>query len=610
MRKILLLVLFFLLPCYAFAVVDPYAISVTASVNKTSLTTQEELRLTVIIDGAMIDSAPQLPSLPGFNIYGPATTTEIRNFHTMTIFDYVMLPRFPGTFVIGPITVTYRNKTYQTEPITVTVYRVDPAAASGGSQTPSQTIPAAPSKPALKDTSTSNMTPLERNLYQLARQRVKKDYFLVAAVDNNKPYTNQLFSFVVRFYYAKPFLGSSVPYTAPVINNLFLEETNRTQGEQVLQGKLYEYIEICYAASGVAPGSAEIGSASITYVPANARNVSLFDRMLAVVSQQQQESRTIESNPVKVTIQPVPEQDQPKSFYGAVGSGYNISAELDHDQVEAGEAVNLTVKVNGSGNLKATSDLRMPNLNGLKTYDVVAASGSKAINGKLQSYKIFKMVLVPLSSGDYTLPALAWSYYDPSLREYRTLYTQPFTLHVLPSSKVDSGFDFTAQSDIGKGFTALGKDIHYLKTSLPPNNTSILVMISQFPLIVYLALAWLILAFWRGILNKNHADQKRSMAKLRTQIKQADSEEALAEALSRYVQLTYGVHTGSLTLRDIEQELTQKGCPAEQIQQLSTLWQQLDTLRFAPVSSQGEGLQDLRKKALQVIKAMDKGERK
>ena len=44
--------------------------------------------------------------------------------------------------------------------------------------------------------------------------------------------------------------------------------------------------------------------------------------------------------------------------------------------MEAGEAVNLTVNVNGPGNLKPTSDLKLPSLPGFKVYDVASSAGT------------------------------------------------------------------------------------------------------------------------------------------------------------------------------------------------------------------------------------------
>ena len=588
------------------AAFDPNGISMTASVNKTSLTLDDELTLTVTVDGAAGDLvAPQLPSLPAVNVYARSTSKQIHNFHAISTFEYVMLPRFAGKATIGPITLRYGNKTYQTDPITVTIYRTPTKTNTKSAPTVpatqhSRTAPSARQSVATQPAPT-NLPPLERDLY-IRASRQHQDYFMIAAVSNPSPYANQTFTLAVRFYYDAPFSGNA-PYTAPTLNNLFVEELGRSEGRQTIDNKLYDYIEIRYAATGVMSGPAQINPASITYIPISRRDFSLFDRMFASVSQ---EPQTVQSNPISLTIRPVPTQDQPKSFYGAVGSGYHISAEIDRSQVEAGDAVNLTVKVNGDGNLKATEDLKLPQMNGFKTYDVVTTSGAVPSNGTLKSYKIFKTVLVPLSSGNYLIPPLAWSYYDPVKQQYLTLNTQPIELAVTPSSKTDTGFDFTSQTDLGNGFQELGQDIHYLKSTLAEQNDSFLQQVANLWWVCYLGFALLLGGVVFAFADKNTLASKRALAKARHRLKHAFSEESVVDALSLYLQLTYQISTATLPLRDIEKALAQKGCSEELIKRFAALWQQLESVRFAPVALQSQSTQALAQQALDLMKAMDK----
>ncbi len=608
MRKLLFLLLCLTLPLAGQAALDPNGITMTASVNKTALTLDDELTLTVTVDGAAGDFVPQLPSMPAFNVYARSASKQIHNMHATSTFEYVMMPRFPGAATIGPITLHYGNKEYRTEPIQVTVYRTQNAQTNTASATRS-TSQTATTPAAARNTQTAqvpqapaNMPTLERNLYNLAAQQVGKDYFMVAAVSNSAPYANQTFTLAVRFYYDKPFSGSA-PYTAPGITNLFLEEIGRTDGNQKIGNVNYPYIEIRYAATGVTAGKAEIGPASIEYVPGGRLDLSIFDRMFAALGQ---EPEIAKSKPIALTIRPVPSENKPKSFYGAVGSGYTLTADIDRTDVEAGEAVNLTVKVTGPGNLKSTSDLVLPNVPGLKTYDTVSSSNAAAANGTLKSYKIFKTVLVPTASGDYTIPAISWSYYDPAAKEYRTVRSNPLTLHVAPTSKTETGFDFSAHADLGSGFTQLGKDIHYVKADLAPANTDWLTQLAELSWVNYVALAILLFAFILALRDKQTVAEKKALARIRARLKHAANEEAVSDALAEYILIQYQVHTASLPLRDITAALQAHGCPALLVQQFSELWQKLDAARFAPAQLRSQNTQELAGQAQELITKMDK----
>lgn len=609
MFKRIILLLSLLLPIAAHAALDLTGIDMTASVNKTSLTMDDELVLTVTVDGAAGDFMPQLPSLPSFNVYARSASKQINNFHAISTFEYIMLPRFPGKAVIGPITLNYGNKTYKTDPITVTVYR----APATPTKTPAKKAASSAKEPSAANTrkapaqAPANLPPLERDLYNLAAQNGDKDYFMIAAVSDKTPYINQTVTLAVRFYYALPFVGNA-PYNAPTVSNLFMEEVSSSEGRQNIDGRIYNYIERRYAVSGVTNGPAQAGNASVRYISTSRfSNLSVLDRMVAAVSQEEQ---TALSNTVNLSIRALPQQGKPKSFYGAVGDKFTISASVDRNKVEAGEAINLTVKVNGSGNIKPTTDLKLPQLPGFKVYDVATTSGAVPSNGILKSYKIFKTVIVPVSSGKYTIPSLDWSYFNPGTKQYNTIRTQAINIEATPSSKTDTGFDFGAHSDLGNGFRQLGQDIRYLKSDMDGAKLTFLAQLSTWTWANYLFISLLALAGIFALMDKQTLAGRRALAKARAQLKTAYTEEAIVEALTTYLQVRYKVHTASLPLRDISTALQKHGCPAELAKRFETLWQRLDAARFAPVDLQGEGAMELARQATDLIKAMDKGGRR
>lgn len=600
MHKRIFLVFSLLFFAFSYAAADLNGISMTASVNKTSLTTEDELKLTVTVNGMANDVMPQLPSLPAFNVYASAATKEINNFHAVSTFEYIMLPRFAGKTSIGPVTLHYGNKTYQTQPIEVTVYRPSQAPAPAPTKTRTGTQKAPPQA----DTAPAGMPPLERNLYNLAAKNGDKYYFMVAAVENIKPYINQTVTLAVRFYYSRPFVDNA-PYTAPSISNLFMEEIGTSDGSQTISGRVYAYMEKRYALSGVSAGKAQVGAATVKYIPSRGRT-SLLDRMLAM---QMSEPETASSNSISIDVRPVPAQQRPKSFYGAVGNSYQITAEADRREVEAGEAVNLTVKVTGEGNLKPTADLKLPSLPGFRVYDVASTSGVIPANGTLRSYKIFKTVIVPLSSGDYTVPGLSWSYFDPKTQTYRTLRTKPISLRVTPSTKEDTGFDFGANADLGGGFRQLGQDIRYLKASAAEQELGFLRKIAFHDWLGWGALALLILAGAAALLENSALSGKRERAKVLQTLKSAHNAEEVSDALAAFILLRYSVHTASMPLRDIVTALKKRNCPANLLEQFQRLWQLLDAARFAPAQLQTQNAQELAQKAAALIKEMDKGGR-
>lgn len=600
MKKVCLFVLFSFWAVYAAA-----QVSITARVDKTALALDDELTLSVEVNGAAGNMLmPQLPSLPAFNVYSREVQQNTINGKTTTFFRYVMLPRFVGKATIGAIRFTYNGKTYTTDPITVNIYRhaqgvqkAQPASSSARVTSSGNYDSAAVKRPVEK--ADPNLPPLERDLANQAYARGNENYFLIAAVSDETPYVNEAVTLAVRFYYSRPFYDA--PYQKPTVSNIFMEDLGSSQGTQSIGGVLYRYEEQRYQLTAASAGKAAIGPASVRYMTGSSP-LSALDRLFGGSAVSAEE--TAQSAPITLQVRAVPADGKPKSFYGAVGSGYTISAQTDRTQVEAGEAVNLTITVQGPGNLKSTADLELPSLDGFKTYPAQSVSDTSFAGGSLKSYKIFKAVLVPAASGVYTIPSVKWSYFNPATASYKTIHTEPITLQVSPSTKTDRGFDFGAAAPTGSGFQALGQDIAYLKTSYAPED-SFLEKIS-----IWHTLNWVMLALLAGSvlfasIGRKSLAQKRAYGVAKNQLKKALSDEAVADAVADYLQQKLKISTGSLPLRSMVASLQQRGITPATAEAFSLLWQRLETARFAPGTPDAQSAQDLARQALDILKLME-----
>lgn len=585
-------------------------VTMTASVDKTNLSLDDELTLTVQISGASGNVLmPQLPSLPAFNVYSREVSSMNINGQTSTIFRYVMLPRFPTQATIGEIRFTHNGKVYTTQPIQVNIYRrvpagrgqggaVQQATASGPGSNYDSSVSAAQSSARAASNIPQELSATEA----LAENNRDKSFFMTAAVNNTTPYVNQQVELIVRFYYSRPFAGQP-PYTPPTVTNIFMEPIKlNTEGSQILKGKMFRYIEQRYALSGVQAGKATIGPAMVQFQPGSNDVFSAFDRLFGGLAAEPQQ--LVKSNSVTLNIQPTPAAGRPASFYGAVGSGFTMQAQADRTRVEAGESINLTITVKGPGNLKPTADLKIPAINGFRVYDVASDSITLPVAGSTQSTKTFKTVLVPTSSGTYTIPPLQWSYFNPKTKRYETLSTKPITVEVTPSTKVDSGVSFTG-AGTANGFRRLAKDIRYVKTTPYPGEIGWLVSVGSLS-----GLAWIlfVLPFVCAIGMRLGARSLRAKAPLltaRARLKQAVIEEQVADAVEEFLLQRFRLNMGSRQLRDVQEQLKQKGVTPESLKAFCTLWQRLDAARFAPEDLAAADARALAAQALEILKRLD-----
>lgn len=570
-------------------------VQLTAFTDKTDLALDDELTLTVHVSGVSGNMVmPQLPSLPAFNVYSRQAAQSTVNGRTTLSFKYLMMPRFVGNTTIGPITFKYGGTTYQTEPITVRIYK----SASGvpatkqGRPTPA----AAPASAA--DTDLTQLPPLERELSTRAYAHLGQPYFMVAAVSTKKPYVNEPFTLGVRFYYSQPFYEA--PYQNPTVSNLLMEELSSAQGQQTIQNTIYRYEEKRYRLTGVSTGKAQVGAASVTY-HAGSSSGSLFDRLFggSAVSAPQ----TVSSTPIDVNIKPVPVQSKPVSFYGAVGAGYTLQAKLDRPQTQAGEAVTFSVTVQGPGNLKTTADLELPQITGLTAYP--AAPQADYLPGTTaRSYKTFKTVLVPTSSGTYTIPAVAWTYFDPQTRTYKTLYTQPLTLEVTAAAHAATQLDFSTLTPSHNGIETIGKDIHYV-LSAPAPAPSLWARLAAWKWAHLLAFVWLAVCLFIASIGKKTAAKKQAYLHAKNKLKKATNYENISDTLADYLLAKFNISTARLPLKDILRALEKHRVPAPACQAFAALWKELESARFAPSPQGGTDLTPFTTRTAEILKQLE-----
>jgi hypothetical protein len=129
---------------------------------------------------------------------------------------------------------------------------------------------------------------------------------------------------------------------------------------------------------------------------------------------------------VAVTVEPLP--DVP-GFSGAVGS-FQAEASLDRDTVPLGEAALLRLRLEGTGNLKWIDRPPEVEVSGAKVYPPQAKSDLKVTSQGMRGSRTWEFVVVPETSGTLEVPAVAFPYFDPKAEAVVTTDTRPLSLHV------------------------------------------------------------------------------------------------------------------------------------------------------------------------------------
>ena len=184
------------------------------------------------------------------------------------------------------------------------------------------------------------------------------------------------------------------------------------------------------------------------------RSVDPFEAFFNGGSGYVEVKRNIVAPSIKIDVLPLPHK--PANFSGGVGK-FNISAQLNKNELKAGDPLSVRIVVGGIGNLKL---IKQPVVNFPKDwdkYDPKVTDKTKLTSNGLEGNMIYDILAVPRYQGHYTIPPVELTYYDTSLNQYKTIKTQSFEIEVAKgdgsrSSAVDYSKDQPKDiKDIKKG---------------------------------------------------------------------------------------------------------------------------------------------------------------
>jgi len=409
MRKVFSIIIFMLI---LNVVSTAYAkeVKVVISVDKNRVEIGSHIRLTVGVEGAFDTDIPKLSMPESFSLmFGPSVSTQttIINNRVKVFrgFMYGFSPREKGRFEIGPVTLEYKGKTYTSNTINIEVVE----------RTPFESIIDEKS-----DTSGQ-------------RVDINKMVFVELTTDKAEAYIYEEIIQSFKLYFQKGLPIDNLDYVAASTKSFLAEKLGEERRyEEVRDGILYNVIELRTALFPLVSGKIKIPPASFkcNIVIRQQRNRgSLFDEFMGGGGRRYPVERSTE--PVKLTINPLPAVDKPEVFTGAVGK-YTMDVLAKPTKLKVGDPITLTINIRGEGNIQTIGEplLDPDGMKNFKAYDfetkVTITDRGYGIKGE----KLFNKVIEPQSEDNDFIPGISFSYFDPELEKYKTLTYAPIPIEV------------------------------------------------------------------------------------------------------------------------------------------------------------------------------------
>jgi len=604
MGKKLILALFAAFACIAAAAQNTIRVEVPDVVAA-----DEQFNVTFIIEGE--NSPSSFSWEPGSEfqlVWGPqkGSSTSIsiingkRTRSAQTTYTYVLMPKKAGSFAIAAAHAEVKGNSISSSPKSINVV-------SGGSRSQSSGSSSAQNSGGNDPRQTGDIP--------------ADDLFMRLTLSRTSVVVGEPVTATLKLYHRTNIAGFEDAHF-PSFNGFWSQEIQAPQNIEFKRESLNDaiYNSAVLRSWTLIPqqaGDIKIDPAELiclVNVRAPSRGNSIFDSFF------QDEYRTIRkrvsTSAATVHVSKLP-AGAPDSFGGGVGK-FNISASVNRDSLQAHDAASLTVAITGSGNLSLLEAPKVSFPSDFEVYDVKVKDGG---NGKS-----FEYPFIPRSHGEFTIPAIEYSFYDISAGKYVTVSTDPILMKVARGTNTgNEGSGSLSQAGNGvirKDVRDLGSDIRYISTRLPHFAkkgsffvASPLFIILLVLLLAFAAAAWFIMrsmaarradvvgARNRGAVKMAGKRLARAGDYLKNGLPTAFYEE-LHKTLIGFISDKLNIDLADMSRENIAQSLTEAGVSSELAEQFNGLLDACEFARYAPDSG-NDSMNTHYETALAVISSID-----
>ena len=557
------------------------------------------------------------PDFKGFEvIYGPATSSQssfqMINGRTSQsssiIYTYVLLAGNSGTFTIGSASVQVDGKTVKSKPVQVRVLSGGAGGSSNGGSSNGGGNYGGGQSSSAPSASSSNIS--------------AKDLFMTATASRTSVHEQEAILLTYKIYTLVDL--TQLDGKLPTLDGFQIQEIPlpRTKEFSIEQYNGRNYRTVTWSQYLLFPQkSGKLTIPSITYegvVITRNRNLDPIEAFFNGQSGYSEVKRKITTPTLTINVSPLP--NKPEGFSGAVGK-FSVSSSISTKEVDANEAVTLKISVQGSGNMKLISTPEVQFPKDFETYDAKVNDNFQLTRSGLSGSKDFEYLFVPRHPGTYEIPASEFIYFDTESRSYKTIKTEAYTLKV-NKGKGGAGQSVSNYSGQQQDVQQLNQDIRFIKKGdvnlHQPGDTFFGTWKCWAAYILPCLLFVIAMVLGRKQMKANanvaHLRGKKAnkvaLKRMKTAKKLLDAHDTgkfydeVLRALWGYVGDKFNMSQESLNKENIEQSLTSRQVPDEQIQQFMKVLNDCEFARYAP-GDVNENMENVYNSAISAISKME-----
>ncbi len=579
---------------------------VSFSVSQREVLLGDSIILTITVKGISNPQTPEIPAIPGFDVKFRGIRQESFSSFTVIVqgkkvqnsssgggynFDYVLTPKKAGLLNIPSFHIQIGGKTYRTEALQIRV--LDKSAQSDAIF--------------IKVIADKKKVYLGEKLLVTFKWYINKD---ISEYRLNIPWLDGLKNFLVT----DPEQDKQKKYQRLMVNGD--QQMAALKGREIYKGQPYTVISFQKIIMPIAVGEYKLEPAFlkcevVTGYKKSRRGgfddffSSGFDDFFGRGRNAVTESFATRSETVLIKVSEVPDQNKPVTYNGAVGD-FKFTVDLKPVTLKAGEPITVTMKVSGSGNLEQLQLPVFPEIKDFKSYEPESRVNVLQKGGEVTGEKIFEKVLIPRHKGDYKIPQISFTFFNPKKKQYQTIKKGPFKVHVEKPDDISEvkviAFETDGSEDNSKRkIKVLERDIQYIKTTLGMIVKSDKEIYKK-PImwIFFYGLPLFILAglvFWKKRLDRFQTDigfarSRKAFRNIKVHFQEAQKAIAAEDVREFYDSISKGMNNYmsdklncpvASVSSEIMEELYKKGLDAETVEELKRIYQIFEGVLFSSV---------------------------
>ena len=602
MRKI---ILFFILVTTVVGAWADGKISFTANAPEV-VVSGDQFRLTYTVNSQKVRDF-RAPSMKDFEVLmGPSRSTQsstqiingnVTSTSTIT-FTYILMAGKEGTYNIPAATIVAEGNNYTSNSVTVKVLPTDQSsgASSGNSGRNSRN-------------QASNGAITEKELFMMASASKTKVYEQEAILLTYKVYTQvNLTELRGDIPDLKDFHTQEVEL--PQQKTFTLEHYNGRNYNTTIWRQLVLFPQ--------KTGKIEIPS--VTFEGTVSQMVASADPFDAFFNGGNYVNikKNLVAPKLIIDVKELPE-GKPANFSGGVGE-FTISSSISTQELKTNDAVTIKLVISGTGNMKLinTPEVKFPQ--DFEIYDPKVENKFSLNKNGFSGNKVIEYLAIPRFGGEFTVPAIKFSYYDIASKQYKILTTESYTLKVEKGRNDDNA---TVAAYVSKEeLKLLGQDIRYIKrgdTKYEKSGSHLFASGAYYAwyIIPLLLFAGYIMLHYKAMAeNANMAAMRTKKANkvavkrlkvaknLLKENKKNEFYDEILKTLWGYMSDKLNIPVSQLSKDNITTELEKKRVEQELVTELHNLLNECEFARYAPGDASA-AMDNVYKMAIAVISNME-----